>query len=107
MALVSQIILLSMLFKFNFLKGNQHNLSVVFCHCEPEAVTLIRYNLWPATPSSPIQAFHFDLLDWLEALLLECQVAVKDFVHALELRRPWYSILSQSQVIMYNTYSIS
>ena len=41
--------------------------------------------LWPATPVKPVLAFTFDLLDSLEALLLECQVATKDFVEALKL----------------------
>ena len=47
-------------------------------------VTLIRLNYWPATPSRPSIAFSFSLLDWLQALLLECQVPVQDFSNALE-----------------------
>ena len=34
--------------------------------------------LWPATAQRPHLAFTFELLDWAEALLLECQVALKD-----------------------------
>ena len=45
-------------------------------------------NLWagffPASPKRPQVAFAVDLLDLLEALLLECQVAVQDFVAALK-----------------------
>ena len=34
--------------------------------------------LLPATPIRPSIAFSFSLLDWLEALLLKCQVALHD-----------------------------
>ena len=44
----------------------------------------MRLNYWPAIPSRPSIAFSFSLLDWLQALLLECQVPVQDFSNALE-----------------------
>ena len=37
------------------------------------------------TPKRPTVAFSFQLLDYLEALLLECQVAVSDFTAALKI----------------------
>ena len=40
-----------------------------------------------SSKSSPI-AFSFDLLNWAEALLLECQVAMKDFCKALDFKCP-------------------
>ena len=55
-----------------------------FCSCESEAETLIRAHLFPATPKQPQLAFSFKLLDWLEALMLECQVSAKDFVSAID-----------------------
>lgn len=51
-------------------------------------VTLVRAHLWPASPQRPHIAFTFDLLDWAEALLLECQVAMKDLCKALYFRSP-------------------
>ena len=60
-------------------KGMEHRMQFACCHCEPLATTLCRGNLWPATPSNPQYAFSFALLDWAEALLLKCQVALKDF----------------------------
>ena len=39
-----------------------------------------------ATPQNPQYAFCFEFLDWCEALLLECQVSLKDLcinVHTL------------------------
>ena len=57
----------------------QHKFQFVYCDCEPLAVTLSRAKLWPATPLNPRFAFSFALFDWAEALLLECQVALKDF----------------------------
>ena len=58
------------------------------CNCEPLAVTLIRAQLWPATPHYPNFTFSFKLLDLAESLLLECQVALRDFCNALYFRSP-------------------
>ena len=44
---------------------------------------LFRAHLWSSSPQRPNIAFTFDLLDWTEALLLECQVALKDLCKAL------------------------
>ena len=54
-----------------------------FCSCESEVETLLHAHLFPATPKQPQLAFIFQLMDWLEALMLECQVAVQDFVEDL------------------------
>ncbi len=53
-----------------------------FCGYESEAETLLRLKLFPATPKQPRLVFTFSLLDWLEALMLECQVSAQDFVAA-------------------------
>lgn len=58
------------------------------CNCEPLAVTLVRARLWPATPHHPKYAFTFNLLDLAESMLLECQVALRDFCNALYFRSP-------------------
>ena len=58
--------------------GVPRTLSVMFCPCESDVVKLIKLNYWPATPTRPSIAFSFSLLDWLEALLLKCQVALHD-----------------------------
>lgn len=57
------------------------SLCIKFCSCESEAETA---HLFPATPKQPQLAFSFELLDWLEALMLECQVSAKDFVSAID-----------------------
>lgn len=59
-------------------------MNVGFCGCEPDVVSLVKLRYWPATPSRPSIAFAFSMLDWLEALLLECQVPIQDFVYAVE-----------------------
>ena len=64
--------------------GMEHKLQFACCRCEPLAITLARAELWPASPSNPHYAFSFPLLDWAEALLLECQVCLKDFCNALK-----------------------
>ena len=68
--------------------GHEHNILLVCCQCEPVVVTMVRARLWPATPQRPHLAFTFELLDWTEALLLECQVSVMDFCKALCFKCP-------------------
>ena len=63
--------------------GIQRDVSFERCTCTSEAQTLLQAGFFPATPSRPRLAFALELLDLLEALLLECQVAVQDFVSAL------------------------
>ncbi len=58
---------------------------MVFCACESEVETLLKAHLFPATPKQPQLAFTFQLFDWLEVLMLECQIAVQDFVAAFEI----------------------
>jgi hypothetical protein len=70
----------------------QFNISLI--HSEAFSVSLARLRLWPATPKQPKTAFAFDLLDWMEALLLECQVSVNDFCNALKAKLPKYAIVS-------------
>ena len=69
--------------------GIEHKVWYTCCDCEPIAVTLTRASLWPSTPHNPRYAFTFTLLDWAEALMLECQVALKDFCSALKFRCPF------------------
>ena len=63
--------------------GLQHSILIGFCKCYSEVETLVCLKLFPATPQRPTMAFCFELLDLLEVLLLECQVAVKDFTAAV------------------------
>ena len=51
------------------------------CGCISESEALLLAGFFPATPRCPRLAFSLDLL---EALLLECQVAVQDFVAAIQ-----------------------
>jgi len=60
----------------------------MYCQCEPLVATMVRAQLWPATAQRPHLAFTFELLDWAEALLLECQVALKDLCKALCFKCP-------------------
>ena len=76
--------------------GAEHNVTFCSCQCEPTAVTLVRARLTPASPRLPKLAFTFDLLDWAEALLLECQVALSDFCKAPKsphlVNKVWHSV---------------
>lgn len=66
----------------------EHTISVSSCQYEQLALTLIRAQLWPATVQNPRLAFTFNLLDWAEALMYECQVALKDLWGALQYKVP-------------------
>ena len=74
--------------KLSYYIGEEHNISFVWCACEPLVLTMVRARIWPSAPRRPNLAFTFDLLDWAESLLLECQVALKDFCKALFLKCP-------------------
>ena len=67
-----------------------HKLHFTCCNCEPLAITLARAQLWPASPHNPRYAFSFAVLDWAESLMVECQVALKDFCNALKLLCPFH-----------------
>ena len=78
--------------------GIQHHLMAPFCRCEDETITLHLMKLWPATPQQPSLAFQFQLLDSYESLLLECQVALRDFVTSLDVNLPWYEKVQKDTV---------
>lgn len=72
---------------FIFLKiqGTPYSVNVQFCKCMSDAIRLIELGYWPATPARPNLAFTQSFMDWMEALLLECQVSVQDFTSAVEM----------------------
>ena len=61
---------------FLYATGCEHSVTFMYCQCEPLVATMVRARLWPATPQCPHLVFSFELLDWAEVLLLECQVAL-------------------------------
>ncbi|KAI8515552.1 hypothetical protein Bbelb_063650, partial [Branchiostoma belcheri] len=67
---------------------------IFVCDHEADACTLLRFGLWAATADRPETAFSTDLLEWLTALTLECQVSVKGFCNAVR----WRSGLSKYEV---------
>jgi len=69
--------------------GFEHEVKFMCCTCEPVPVALARARLWPATPKNPHLAFTFDLLNLVEAFMLECQVSLKDFCQALDVLCPF------------------
>ncbi|XP_028417790.1 uncharacterized protein LOC114542444 isoform X2 [Dendronephthya gigantea] len=72
--------------------GIPHHVGIVSCKCEPFSVTLTRLRLWPTSCKQPLYAFDFRLFDWMEAMLLECQVSLHDFCKALHFKLPPYVI---------------
>ena len=63
--------------------GVQRDICFESCACIDEPQALIQAGFFPDSPKRPQLAFDMNLFDLLQALLLECQVAVKDFVSAL------------------------
>ena len=43
--------------------------------------------MWPATPKHPTLAFHIELLEWMDSLILEGCIGVDAFCRALDHRR--------------------
>ena len=66
--------------------GVQHNTKLKCCQCESIVLTMARARIWPSTPVNPQMAFTFKILDWAKALLLECQVVLKDICTALSFK---------------------
>ena len=70
------------------MKFKEHHITSIyiqFCKCVPDAIRLIELGYWPATPAQPIFVFTRSFMDWMEALLLECQVSTQDFSSAVEM----------------------
>ena len=88
--------------------GIPRKINFPFCACESDCVKLIRLHYWPATSSKPQIAFTFHFLDWLEALLLECQVAVQDMTQAIsylirdQIGQVCHSVIVQQDLICNN-----
>jgi hypothetical protein len=63
--------------------GRQHYIVIEFCKCNDLITTLIQFDLWPASPVSPDVAFHIPMLNMMQSLVLECQVAVMKVIDAM------------------------
>ena len=83
--------------------GLRHQLEVISCSCEAFPVSLARLRLWPTSSKHPKFALSFELLDWMEALLLECQVSVSDFCKALNTKIPKYVIVIFLHLVFYKS----
>ncbi|CAM4721750.1 unnamed protein product [Leuciscus chuanchicus] len=66
--------------------GRLCTIPIDMCECEPEACTLLRYGLWPATAEKPQTAFSIPLLELFVCLSLECQVSFEGFCNTLRWR---------------------
>ena len=75
---------------FSCTKAMELPINFKHCQCEMLPMALIRARMWPANPHFPVLCFSFELMDWVEALLLECQVALKDFCRALYCQCPYH-----------------
>ncbi|XP_065650682.1 uncharacterized protein LOC136078799 [Hydra vulgaris] len=64
--------------------GRQHESCLGECLCSPSVVDiLLENNFWPSSPVHPTAAFSYELMDLMEALFLDGNVAVKSFCKAL------------------------
>ena len=67
-----------------YLTGCSHRCIVKLCECESEQETLVRYNLWPATPTITNTAIAFGILENLALLQMESHMPVQSFCQAME-----------------------
>jgi len=58
----------------------------LMCDCEPMAVTLRRFGLWPGSPHAPRCAFSIGFLLWIEALLLTAHVSLHASLEAVRFK---------------------
>ena len=61
-------------------------------------MTLLRHRLWAASPVKASIAFHLELMEWLRALVLECQVSVLGFVNAIAAKTGKMDLLKPDEV---------
>ncbi|XP_050400331.1 uncharacterized protein LOC126817401 [Patella vulgata] len=66
------------------IKGILRKISVKLCLSEEPAGRLLRFGLWPATPSSPKIAFDLKFMELLSVMQLECQTSTKSFFEAVK-----------------------
>eukprot|EP00112_Aurelia_sp_Birch-Aquarium-sp1_P026058 Seg90.10 transcript_id=Seg90.10/GoldUCD/mRNA.D3Y31 product="hypothetical protein" protein_id=Seg90.10/GoldUCD/D3Y31 len=64
-------------------KGRYVARTIRFCACETEAVTLLRYKLWPSSPLRSNCAISTELLDFFIALQCEAHVSLNGFLNSL------------------------
>jgi hypothetical protein len=67
---------------------------MVFCGCEEQCITLLRWGFWASSPQKPSAAYSLDLMMLLQAMTLECQTAASSFVQMLR----WKNNLTESEV---------
>ena len=67
-----------------FIFRRHHAIDIAFCDCESIAVTLVRYQLWPASSCEPRLAFHMELMELLRSLMMKNQVSITGFYRALQ-----------------------
>ena len=61
---------------------------VQFCKCVNDCATLVKFQLWPGSPSKPKVAFHFNFMDLAEKFLLESHVSLHKFCSSIEMEYP-------------------
>jgi hypothetical protein len=68
----------------------------MFCRCKSEACTLVELGLWPATPTKPVMAFTFGLMELVEKMFLVAKVSVQQCCASL----PGFSNFPISIILM-------
>ena len=63
--------------------GRAHYVIMIFCDCEMQSVTLLRWGFWPSTVEKPNVAYLLELMSLLDMLLLECQVSITSFIQMM------------------------
>ena len=99
--MITPFLIIIILFTLKCVPGVQNEVQVQFCACEADFLRHLRFNLWAATPLKPELAFSISLMDFLHALTLECQVAVKDFCVAVQSLADETFVFAVSVLVLY------
>ena len=70
-----------------YISGRQHEQHIEVCKCESEAVTFVRYGLWPSTPQKPKVGFTFNLMLTIRSLVLIAKVPLATACSAMQSSR--------------------
>ena len=71
--------------------GRQHLVKFKFCTHEPESVTLMQCELWPASPKEPQAALEIGFMEIVKYMFLECRASLKSICQAINWTKPTLS----------------
>lgn len=71
--------------------GHLYQCEVWFCMCESEFMKLIKFDLWPSTPTKPSTAISMQLLDQFISLQMEGKISFTSFIDGMSWKSGIYN----------------